>query len=88
MENFQNILQKKDIEVYSAISKTKTAFAERATQSLKHIIYCYIKDHGQNSFTSYLNLFLQGMVASKDLLGNPLEMSRTLISSQFCSINL
>ena len=88
MENFQMFCKEKDIEVYSALSKTKAAFAERAIPSLKYKIYHYIKDHGQNSFISYLNLFLQGMVASKYLLGNPLEMSRTLISSQFCSINL
>ena len=29
------------------MSKTKAAFAERAIQSLKHIIYRYIDDHGE-----------------------------------------
>ena len=31
--------KEKDIEVYSTMSETKAAFAERAIQSLKHIIY-------------------------------------------------
>ena len=30
------------------MSETKTAFAERAIQSLKQKIYCYIKDIGEN----------------------------------------
>ena len=29
------------------MSETKAAFAERAIQSLKHIIYRYIEDHGE-----------------------------------------
>ena len=37
--------RKKNIEVYSTMSETKAAFAERAIQSLKHIIYRYIEDH-------------------------------------------
>ena len=37
----------KDIEVYSTMRQTKAAFAERAIQSLKHLIYRYIEDHGE-----------------------------------------
>ena len=29
------------------MSETKSAFAERAIQSLKHIIYHHIEDHGE-----------------------------------------
>ena len=36
---FKNFCQPKEIEVYSTISETKAAFAERAIQSLKHITY-------------------------------------------------
>ena len=39
--------KEKDIEVYSIISQTITAFAERASQSSKHIIYRNIDDHGK-----------------------------------------
>ena len=37
----------KNIENYSTKSETKGAFAERAIQSLKHIIYRYKEDHGE-----------------------------------------
>ena len=37
----------KNIEVYSTMSETKAAIAERGSQSLKHIIYRYIEDHGE-----------------------------------------
>ena len=30
------------------MSETKAAIAERAIQSLKHIMYRYIEDHGEN----------------------------------------
>ena len=32
------------------MSERKAAFAERAIQSLKHITYCYIEDHGEKCF--------------------------------------
>ena len=68
--------------------KQKIAFAERSTQSLKHIIYRYIEDHGDKFIHKLPQFFQQGIVASLYLLGNLLEMLRTLISSQFCAINL
>ena len=42
--------KEKDIEVYSTMSETKAALAERAIQSLKHIIYRCIGDHGEKFF--------------------------------------
>ena len=42
---FEKFCKEKDIEFYSTMSETKAAFAERAVQSLKHIIYRYIEDH-------------------------------------------
>ena len=53
--NFQ-----KSIEVYSTMSETKAAFAERAIQSLKHIIYRYIEDHGEK-FINKLPQFVSTM---------------------------
>ena len=44
---FKNFCKEKNIEVYSTMSETSAAFAERAIQSLKHIIYRYIEDHGE-----------------------------------------
>ena len=70
------------------MSETKAAFAERAIQPIKHIIYRYIVHHGEK-FIHKLPQFVSTMIgASIDLLRNHLEMSRILISSQFCTINL
>ena len=42
------------------MSETKAAFAERAIQPLKHIIYRYIEDHGEK-FIHKLPQFLSTM---------------------------
>ena len=48
MVEFSKIFaKKKNIEVYSTRSETKAAFAERAIQSFKHIIYRYIEKRGK-----------------------------------------
>ena len=44
---FKKFCKEKSIEVYSTMSETKAAFAERAIQSLKDNIYRYIEDHGE-----------------------------------------
>ena len=46
-ELLKNFASKKNIGVYSTMSETKAAFAERAIQLLKHIIYRNIEDHGE-----------------------------------------
>ena len=50
--------KEKYIEVYSTMSETEAALAERAIQSLKHIIYRYIEDHGEKFVPNCSNLFL------------------------------
>ena len=57
---FKNFCKEKSIEVYSTMSETKAAFAERAIQSLKHIIYRYIEDHEEN-FIDKLPQFVSTM---------------------------
>ena len=42
------------------MSETKAAFAERAIQSIKHIIYRYIEDHGEK-FINKLPQFVSTM---------------------------
>ena len=50
------------IQVYSTMSETKTAFAERTIRSLKNIFYRYMKDFGYKyiprkpQFNTILNL--------------------------------
>ena len=46
-EPLKKICQEKNIEVYLPMSETKAAVAEREIQSLKHIIYRYIENHGK-----------------------------------------
>ena len=86
---FNKFCKEKNIEVYSTMSETKAAFAEKAIQSLKHIIYRYIEDHGEK-FIHKLPQFVSTMNCriKRSILGNHLEMSRILISSQFCTKNL
>ena len=57
---FKKFCKEKSVEVYSTMSETKAAFAERAIQSLKHIIYRYIEDHGGN-FINKLPQFVSTM---------------------------
>ena len=56
----KKICKEKSIELYSTMSETKAAFAERAIQSLKHIIYRYIEDHGEK-FINKLPQFVSTM---------------------------
>ena len=57
---FKKFCKEKSIEVYSTMNETNAAFAERAIQSLKHIIYRYIEDHGEK-FINKLPQFLSTM---------------------------
>ena len=47
------------------MSETKAAFAERAIQSLKHIIYRYIKDH-EEKFDPILQQFVSKLNCRKN----------------------
>ena len=43
---FKKLCKAEGIQVYSTMSETKSAFAERTTRSLKNILYRYIEDNG------------------------------------------
>ena len=58
--NFKNILQGEDIEVYSTVSETKAANAEKAIQSLKDIIYRHIEDNS-HKFVPKLQQFVSNL---------------------------
>ena len=56
---FKKLCKEKDIEVYSTMSETEAAFAERAIQSLKHIKYIVkLKIMVKNLSPNCSNLFL------------------------------
>ena len=58
---FGKTCREKNIAVWSTISETKAAFAERAIQSLKHLIYRYIGDHGEKTLPK-----LQQLVSTRN----------------------
>ena len=64
-ELLKKICEEKEIEVYSTMSETKAAFAERAIHSLKHIIYRYIEDHGEK-FVPKLQQFVSTLNCRKN----------------------
>ena len=43
---FKNFCSAEGIEIYSTMSETKLAFAERTKRSLKNILYRYMEDYG------------------------------------------
>ena len=43
---FKKFCSAEGIEIYSTMSETKAAFAERTIRSLKNILYRYMKDYG------------------------------------------
>ena len=49
------------IEIYSTMSETKAAFAERTMRSLKNTLYCFM---GTFIFINYLNLLKQGILGN------------------------
>ena len=55
----------KDIEVYPTMSELKAAFAERAIQSLEHVRYRYIEDHGEK-FVPKLQQFVSTLNCRKN----------------------
>ena len=80
---FKKFRKEKDIEVYSTMSETKTTFAERATQSLKHITYRYIKDHGEK-FVPKLQQFVSTLNCRKNRSNG--KSPRDVKNSDFLSI--
>ena len=47
---FKKFCSAEGIEIYSTMSETKAAFAERAIRSLKNILYRYMEDYGYKYF--------------------------------------
>ena len=62
---FKTFCKEKDIEFYSTMSETKAEFTEGAVQSLKHIIYRYIEDHGEK-FVPKLQQFVSTLNCRKN----------------------
>ena len=58
---FKKLCKAEGIQIYSTMSETKAAFAERTTRSLKNLLYRYMEDNGYkcihklNQFVTTLN---------------------------------
>ena len=64
---FEKLCKVEAIQIYSTMSETKAAFAERTIRSLKNIIYPYIKDNGYkylHKLTQFV-LTLNGIVYNR-----------------------
>ena len=46
LESFKKLFKAEGLQIYSTISETKAAFAERTIRSLKNINYRYMEDNG------------------------------------------
>ena len=46
LESSNNLCKAEGIQIYSTMSETKAAFAERTVRSLKNILYRYMEDNG------------------------------------------
>ena len=81
-EILKKFCREKDFEVYSTMSETKAAFAERAIQFLKQIIYRNIEDHGEK-FVPKLQQIVSTLIFCKNRsIGNS---PRDVKNSEFLS---
>ena len=55
---FKKFCAAEGTQVYTTMSKTKAAFAERTKRSLKNFLYRYMEDFGYKYIRNYLNLSL------------------------------
>ena len=84
---FQKVFSAKGIQIYSTLSETKTAFAERTIRSLKNILYRYMEDHGykyNHKLSQLVTTVKYGKKCSIDLIPKNVK---TLDFFPFCTAN-
>ena len=80
---FKNICKAEGIQIYSTMSETKTAFAERTIRSLKNILYRYMEDNGDK----YIHKFTQFVTTVNSRRNCSIELiPKNLKNSDFLSI--
>ena len=62
---FKKFCSAEGLEIYSTISETKAAFAERTIRSLKNILYRYVEDYGYK-FIHQLPQFIRAMISGNN----------------------
>ena len=75
--------KRKTLKFTQTMSETKAAFAERAIQSLKHIIYRYIEDHAEKNIHK-LPHFVSTMICRVNRSAG--KSSRDVKNTDFLSI--
>ena len=80
---FKKICTAEGIQVYSTMSETKAAFAERTIRSLKNILYRYMEDYGYK----YIHKLPQVITALKSRRNSSIDMRpNTVKNCDFMSI--
>ena len=62
---FKKICKAEGIQIYSTMSETKAAFAERKIRSLKNILYRYIENNGYK-YIHKLNQFVTTLISRRN----------------------
>ena len=82
-EAFKKLCAAKGIQVYSTMSETKAAFAERTIWSLKNMVYRYMKEFGYK----YIHKLPQFITTLNSRRNNSIDMrSNTVKNCDFMSI--
>ena len=80
---FKNFCAAEGIQVYSTMSETKAAFAERTIRSLKNILYRYVEDFGYK----YIHKLPQFITSSNSRTNSSIDMRpNTVKNCDFMSI--
>ena len=80
---FKRFCAAEGIQVYSTMSETKAAFAERSIRSLKNFLYCYLEHYGYK----YIHKLPQFITTSNSRTNSSIDMrSNTVKNCDFMSI--
>ena len=80
---FRKFCAAEGIQLYSTMSETKAAFAERTIRSLKNILYCYMEDLGY----TYIHKLAQLITTLKSRRNSSIDMRpNTVKNCDFMSI--
>ena len=77
-EEFKKLCKAEGIQIYSTMSETKSAYAERTIRSLKNLLYRYIEDNGYNyiqNFTHFVTTLNFRRNCSIDLIPKNIKIS-------------
>ena len=80
---FEKLCKAEGIQIYSTMSETKAAFAERTIRSLKNILYRYMEDNG-HKYIHKLTQFVTALNSRRNCLTD--LVPKNVKNSDFLSI--